>query len=141
VVGGGRSAGARSALRNATLHDSNTPVIVRQSCYNPRMAAPTERTLKKLRGEGWLAEVVERWIPYARVRKDLFGWIDIIAIRDGDTLAVQCTSKSNMAARVKKIRESDTIAPVRAAGWNVWVVGWAKKDGRWEPTVRNLTEP
>lgn len=92
---------------------------------------PTQRTLKKLRDDGWMAEVVERWVPGANIRKDLFGWIDIMALRDGQTLAVQCTSYSNMSARVKKIEESETIAEVRKAGWSVWVIGWRKVNNRW----------
>jgi hypothetical protein len=92
---------------------------------------PTQRTLKKLRDDGWIAEVVERWVPGANIRKDLFGWIDIMALRDGQTLAVQCTSYSNMSARVKKIEESETIAEVRKAGWYVWVIGWRKVNNRW----------
>lgn len=92
---------------------------------------PTQRTLKKLRDDGWIAEVVERWVPGANIRKDLFGWIDIMALRDGQTLAVQCTSCSNMSARVKKIEESETIAEVRKAGWSVWVIGWRKVNNRW----------
>jgi hypothetical protein len=97
---------------------------------------PTQRTLKKLRDDGWIAEVVERWVPGANIRKDLFGWIDIMALRDGQTLAVQCTSYSNMSARVKKIEESETIAEVRKAGWSVWVIGWRKVNNRWaERTV------
>ena len=97
---------------------------------------PTQRTLKKLRDDGWIAEVVERWVPGANIRKDLFGWIDIMALRDGQTLAVQCTSYSNMSARVKKIEESETIAEVRKAGWSVWVIGWRKINNRWtERTV------
>ena len=97
---------------------------------------PTQRTLKKLRDDGWIAEVVERWVPGANIRKDLFGWIDIMALRDGQTLAVQCTSYSNMSARIKKIEESETIAEVRKAGWSVWVIGWRKVNNRWtERTV------
>ena len=97
---------------------------------------PTQRTLKKLRDDGWIAEVVERWVPGANIRKDLFGWIDIMALRDGQTLAVQCTSYSNMSARIKKIEESETIAEVRKAGWSVCVIGWRKVNNRWtERTV------
>ena len=94
--------------------------------------SPTQRSLAKLRAEGWLPEVVEKWIPGANIRKDLFGFIDLLAIREGETLAVQATSYSNVSARVAKIAESDNIAAVRAAGWRVEVWGWHKKGARWE---------
>jgi hypothetical protein len=92
---------------------------------------PTQRTLKLLREDGWLAEVVERWVPGANIRKDLFGWVDIVALRDGETLAVQCTSYTNISARVKKIADSETVAQVRKSGWLIWVIGWRKVNNRW----------
>src|SRR3546814_2519291 len=62
-------------------------------------ASPTARTLAKLRADGWLAWVVEKWIPQTRKRSDLFGFIDILALRDGEVLAVQATSRSNVRDR------------------------------------------
>jgi len=93
--------------------------------------SPTQLTLKWLRDEGYLAEVCERWIPGANIRKDLWGWTDIVAIKDGETVAVQCTSWDNISSRVRKIEESDTVGPVRKANWSIWVIGWKKKDNRW----------
>jgi len=95
------------------------------------LSSPTQRTLALLRDEGYLADVVEKWIPGANVRKDLWGWCDIVAIRDNTTYAIQCTSDSNVAARVEKIEDSDTIAVVRRAGWKVEVWGWKKVKNRW----------
>jgi len=43
----------------------------------------TQRTLKALRNDGWLVVVAERWNPYARKRQDLFGRIDLVAIKPG----------------------------------------------------------
>jgi hypothetical protein len=93
--------------------------------------SPTQLTLKWLRDEGYLAEVVEKWLPGINVRKDLWGWCDIVALKDEETVAVQCTSWDNISSRCKKIAESDTVGPVRKAGWNIWVIGWKKKDNRW----------
>jgi hypothetical protein len=94
--------------------------------------SPTQLTLKWLRDEGYLAEVVEKWIPGANMSvKTSGGGADIVAIREEETVAVQCTSWDNISSRCKKIAESDTVGPVRKAGWNIWVVGWKKKDNRW----------
>ena len=87
---------------------------------------PTQRTLAKLRADGWTTAIVEHWNAHARVRQDLFGFIDILALRDGETLAVQATSGSNVAARVAKIAESKTAPIVRKAGWRIEVWGWRK---------------
>ena len=69
---------------------------------------PTQRTLAYLREEGYLCAIVEKWNPHVKIRQDLFGFIDILAIKKGETLAVQCTS-TGVAARVKKIQELSLI--------------------------------
>ena len=93
--------------------------------------SPTQLSLKWLREQGYLAEICERWIPGANIRKDLWGWTDIVEIKDGETVAVQCTSWDNISSRCKKIAESDTVDAVRKANWSIWVIGWKKKDNRW----------
>lgn len=100
---------------------------------------PTERTLRHLRSLGYLPAVVERWNPHARIRQDLWGWCDVLAVREGEVLAVQCTSHG-VAARVRKVLASATIAPVLAAGVRVEVHGWTKRaNGRFELRVEKLT--
>lgn len=66
------------------------------------------------------------------MRQDLFGILDIVALRDGVTLGVQATSGSNVSARIKKITASDALPWLRKAGWRIAVVGWRKNSaGRW----------
>lgn len=96
------------------------------------MSSPTKRTLDVLRERGYMAGVVERWNHAAKVRQDLFGIVDVIGVRPNETVAVQATSASNVAARVKKIAASPALGELRAAGWRVLVHGWAKRDGRWQ---------
>ncbi len=94
---------------------------------------PTQRTLKHLRESGYLAEVVERWIPGANIRKDLFGFVDVLAVKEGEVLGVQATSRDNVASRVSKIAEHPNVGPVRKAGIRLEVHGWGKMaSGRWE---------
>jgi hypothetical protein len=96
------------------------------------VSSPTQRSLEFLREQGYFAAVVERWNPHARIRQDLFGFIDILAVREGETLAVQATSGDNVSKRVTKISEHENVAAVRAAGWRIHVHGWSKRaDGRW----------
>jgi len=97
--------------------------------------SPTELTLRYLRNEGYQAAVVEKWNPHARIRQDLFGFIDVVAVREGETLAVQATSYANTSARVRKIAEIETSGPVRKAGWKIWVMGWHKVANRWTPRI------
>jgi hypothetical protein len=93
---------------------------------------PTKLTLRHLRDAGWpLVEVVEHWNPHARVRNDLFGFVDVLAVRPGETLAVQTTTAANVSARVRKIADHSNIAALREAGWAIEVWGWKKVSGRW----------
>ena len=88
---------------------------------------PTQRSLKHLRDQGHLAEVVERWIPQARKRHDLWGFVDILSLSpEGEVVGVQATSLSNVSARVRKITEHENIAAVRKAGVRVLVFGWGR---------------
>jgi hypothetical protein len=92
---------------------------------------PTQLTLRYLREQGYTAEVTEKWNPHARVRNDLFGIVDVLALKGDETLAVQTTSATNVSARIRKIADAPTIAAIREAGWTFHVHGWAKKSGRW----------
>jgi hypothetical protein len=84
----------------------------------------TKRTLDKLRKEQWTVGIVEKWNQFSKTRHDLFGFVDLVAIRDGETLGIQATSYSNIAARVKKIKEHENYLKVKRAGWNLEVWGW-----------------
>jgi hypothetical protein len=102
--------------------------------------SPTQRTLARLKSEDYeLVAITERWNSFARIRQDLFGIIDILAIKDGDTIALQVTSYSNIGARVKKITESAALAPLRKAGWTIVVEGWHKKENKWVSRIVDLS--
>lgn len=92
--------------------------------------SPTQRSLAYMRNQDYLCEVVERWNPYARIRQDLYGFIDILCVGD-DIVAIQTTTKSNMSARIAKIAEHENFTKVIESGMRVIVHGWYKKDNRW----------
>lgn len=105
------------------------------------MSSPTQRSLAHLRKLGCpLVQVVEKWNPHARIRQDLFGIIDVLAIgpegdgfSNNEIIGVQATSDSNVAARVRKIAESQAIVHLRRANIRVLVHGWRKNTrGRWQ---------
>lgn len=100
---------------------------------------PTQRSLAYLREKGYLVEIVEHWNPWVKRRKDLWGWCDLLCVKRDEVLAVQVTS-SGVAARVKKILASDTIARVREAGIKVHVHGWRKlADGKYHVRVVDIS--
>lgn len=102
--------------------------------------SPTRRTLVRLRSLGWTADVTERWIPKAKKRKDLFGFIDVVAIRadKAGVLGIQCTTVSNQAARLTKLLAIPATRTWLLAGNRVQVWGWKKRSGRWEVTKRDV---
>jgi hypothetical protein len=100
---------------------------------------PTQRSLAYLRDEGYLVAIVEHWNPFARIRQDLFGFIDLLAIRRDETLAVQVTA-SGVSSRVKKIEASSHLGRVREAGWRLHVHGWRKNSkGKYVMRVVDLS--
>jgi hypothetical protein len=104
---------------------------------------PTARTLQQLRKEGYVCQVVEKWNPYARIRQDLFGFIDIVAIRDQQILGVQATSATNVSARIHKALACPHLAAWLKANARFEVWGWSKKGPRgqtkhWQFSKRQL---
>jgi hypothetical protein len=86
--------------------------------------------------------VVEKWVPQTRRRIDAFGWIDLLAIKDGRTLGVQTTTASNLAAHITKAEALEAYWAWLEAG-NVAVFhGWRKrmvgKAARWVCNVRTF---
>jgi hypothetical protein len=104
-------------------------------------SSPTQLSLKKLRDAGYLAEVVEKRNPHTRTLNDLYGFIDILAIRPGEVLGVQTTSNAHVANRCSKIADHPNVAAVREAGIRLEVHGWSqkKKGARYECRVVDVS--
>lgn len=115
------------------------------------MQSPTEFTLKFYRACGWTCQVVEHWVSRKWVnkegktingfRKDLFGCIDIIAIRPQfkGVLGIQCCAPSSISARVAKCKSIPEIETWLLAGNRLEVVAFKKAKGKWERKVVELT--
>jgi hypothetical protein len=104
------------------------------------VSSPTQRALKECKALGWEAQVVEKWVPQARRRVDLFGCVDIVALghvahaRDGHEgwvlLGIQVTSASNHAARRAKALAEPRIKHWLQAGCRFEVWSYGKKGGK-----------
>jgi len=86
----------------------------------------TLRTTKHLRQQGYMVATVETYNYFTKRKHDLFGCIDLLAIGNGETLAIQVTSKSNMSSRIHKIEDSEALPEMLRSGWRVLVHGWWK---------------
>lgn len=105
--------------------------------------SPTQRTLKELRDHGWTAAVVEHWNAHARIRQDLFGIIDVLAVRPGQTLGIQTTTTTNLCARITKALSCKELIAWLEANNRFQVWGWSQKGPRgakkvWTITVRTI---
>lgn len=97
---------------------------------------PQARAIRLLREQGWQVETVEqiKRAPGKVWRVDLFGAFDLLAINaEGEVLAVQVTSRSNVSARVRKLAELPVLGWLRRAAWRleVWGYGVTKTRGHW----------
>ncbi len=98
--------------------------------------SPTQRSLKYMRAQGYVCDIVERRVPFQFVTKDLFGFIDVLCVKGEDIVGVQTTSSANLAARVTKITEHENW-PLVCKAIRVMVHGWRKNAaGRW--TLREV---
>lgn len=100
--------------------------------------SPTQRSLKLMRDDGYLCAITEHWNHFAKIRQDLFGFIDILAISSWEIVGIQTTSYSNMSARAKKILAHTNFPAVRASGMHIVVHGWKKNGGHWECKTKEL---
>jgi hypothetical protein len=85
---------------------------------------PTQLSLRHLRGDGWMVDVVEHWNSHALIRQDLFDIIDIVALKGDTTMGVQSTSYTNISSRCRKIATAPATPALREAGWRLVVHGW-----------------
>lgn len=103
--------------------------------------SPTQRTLAYLRKRGFECGVTEKYNRFAKVRQDLFGFIDIVCIpiQAQGIIAVQTTSNVNHTTRVKKIQAEPRAKKLIERGNTVVVISWRKVLGRWKPRVERIT--
>lgn len=88
---------------------------------------PSQRSIQKLKKEGWLVGSVEKYNFFIHQRSDLFNIFDLVALKDKTTMGIQATSTGNINARVAKIKASPNYEIVKKAGWKCEVWGWSKK--------------
>ena len=115
--------------------------------------SPTQRTLRELRSQGRIVDVCERWIvnprhPGGGFRKDLFGFIDLIALdSERGIVAIQSCGQS-FKAHLDKIMDSEcteyAIEWLKCGG-RIEVWGWRKlkkvRGGKamvWRPRVKEI---
>jgi len=106
--------------------------------------SPTQRSLKMMRADGWLCAIVEKYNSFIKVRQDLFGFADILCVKQNEVLLIQTTSGSNVSERIKKIQALQAAEIwLDSPNRSIHVHGWRKAGPRggvkkWECRVVKL---
>ena len=108
--------------------------------------SPTMRTLKLIRDQGGICDIVERFNPHVGpygIRQDCFGFIDILCIMPGEGIVAIQSCGQDVSGHVKKIledRNEITYEWLKYA--NFYIYGWRKvklkrggKAIRWRPRI------
>lgn len=100
--------------------------------------SPTQRSLKWLRDQGYIAAVVEQNVripamngqPAKMFKRDLFGFVDIVAMKADvmGTTFIQVTAGlgSHRTERQAKMEAADALRPMLAAGNSCEFHAWRK---------------
>ena len=101
------------------------------------------KSVNLLRGLDYSVEVVERYSPHSRRTRDLYNFLDVLAVGHGQTVGIQVTSRGNMASRRRKMMEEnpETFDRLLKAGWRLEVHGWDQPDGprtRWRLLIQTF---
>ena len=101
--------------------------------------SPTQRSKQYLEAQGYRVAIVEKWNQWAKVRQDLFGVADLLAMKpQAPLLAVQVTTTANLSTRIQK--DPRTVQDWRSTGNRFEYHGWSKRGARgtrklWQITV------
>ncbi len=90
------------------------------------------RSAAHLRDLGYLVATVEHYNAFTKRKHDLFGCIDLLAIGNNETVAVQVTSKGHLSERKHKVEESEAYPEMLRSGWRIVLHGWFKENNRWK---------
>lgn len=92
----------------------------------------TQLTLKRVRKEGYSAVVAEKRLPIPDkfITVDLFGFVDVCAIRSdcNGVFGIQATSTPNIAAHVTKAMNIPELMIWLQAGNRFEIWGWQNKE-------------
>jgi len=111
--------------------------------------SPLQRTIRELKDQGMVCAITEKWNPHARIRQDLFGIIDLIALDPSRGVVGIQACGSDYAAHHKKLTGE---CAQRCVDWLVtpgtalevwsWTKVLVKRGGKakiWRPRVVDYT--
>lgn len=106
--------------------------------------AANNASIKKLEAEGWTCSVVEQTIPHCFIKRDVYGFADILACSPmRGIMLVQATggkSTSNFHARVDKLKAEPRHAIWLASGGRIQVHSWEGEGSKRECRILEITK-
>ncbi len=107
------------------------------------MAAKTiQRSIAELKKNGYTHAIVERWNQFAHIRQDLFGFIDIVAIKSKElgVLAIQACSddSGDVSSHVKKLMDNPNLKIWLQGRNSCEIYGWGHRGERGKRKVWTL---
>lgn len=93
-------------------------------------SSPTQRSLKYCRDLGWFCAITEHWNQFAKIRQDLFGFIDIVALTPDHIVAIQTTTSAHLAERIAKAQKLPGFWKWLEGGGKIEFHGWSKRGER-----------
>ncbi len=89
--------------------------------------------------QGFSVANVDYFDHLTKRKHDFLGCFDVLAFGSGETVAIQFTSVSNMAARRTKVLERTGYRWAKRAGWRVVILGWEKQaNGQYDHKIWEL---
>lgn len=86
---------------------------------------------KMLVADGWTCCTVEQTIPHCFIKRDAFGFADILAMSPTrGIMLIQATGGGNGSSRIAKIKAEPRHAIWLASGGRIQVHDWRKRAGQ-----------
>jgi hypothetical protein len=91
------------------------------------------KSVAYMREKGYTTGKVEYWNSFANKRVDLFGFIDLLAMKKGvkGLIGIQVTSRSNISIRKRKAESLEALEIWLSSGNRFIIHGWDKPEHRW----------
>jgi hypothetical protein len=113
---------------DSTIPDAVQAIVPQKK---KKSANLTPRSMAEMRERGYQVATVEYFNAFTRRKHDLFGCIDLLCIGNGETVAVQVTSRDNISSRRHKIEDNEAYPEMLRSGWKILIHGWDKDGSRW----------
>ncbi|MEM8668762.1 MAG: hypothetical protein AAGG48_14675 [Planctomycetota bacterium] len=91
---------------------------------------PRSQSMQYMRKHGYVTGETETFNAYTEKRHDLFGFIDFIAMGNGEIVGVQCCAKSSLASHRRKIGQECFQAAKTwlSSGGRIEIHAWDRRD-------------